>query len=77
MACREITEVQASLEEIFLAATKRSWEETLSRKPVYSDPARSTRVEYHRMRGFLALLGTRCSCYLLALQRMWRASCFY
>lgn len=30
---REIAEVEASLEEIFLAATKRSWEETLSRKP--------------------------------------------
>jgi len=36
---REITEVQASLEEIFLAATKRSWEETLSRKPAGPDPA--------------------------------------
>lgn len=30
---REIAEVEASLEEIFLAATKRSWEETLGRKP--------------------------------------------
>ena len=36
---REITEVAASLEEIFLAATKRSWEETLSRKPQKADPA--------------------------------------
>ena len=42
---REITEVQASLEEIFLAATKRSWEETLSRKPIYSDPVRSTQKD--------------------------------
>jgi hypothetical protein len=30
--------VEASLEQIFIAATKRSWEETLSRKPVLPEP---------------------------------------
>lgn len=35
---REITQVEASLEQIFIAATKRSWEETLSRKPVLPEP---------------------------------------
>ncbi len=35
---REILQVEASLEEIFLAATKRSWEQTLSRKPRETPP---------------------------------------